>query len=86
MKHVGKEHKDRGEFIAAETLKEKFREVEGITEGDITLTAKQVRGIWNDVICPCGQCQFYSVELFQDGNYVVHHHTKGVMSKGNFLN
>ncbi len=75
----------RGEFISALDLKQALYDSEELKEGDITLSAKQIRRIWNHVICPCGQCQYYAVEFFSDGRYVVHHHTKGVMSEGNYL-
>ena len=50
--------------------------------GNLKISASDADDIVSESSCPCGNCQYYTLELFSDGRYHVHHHGRGIIKSG----
>ncbi len=68
----------RGYFIPMVDIQQAVRNGKGITPEDapFSLTAEATASIRWKIACPCGQCQYYAIEIFEDGRWISHHHHK----------
>jgi len=76
----------RGVFVPAENIMYQLRRTyeDNFKYEDIHITRKQLQSIANNLPCPCGNCKYYTVELFDNGKWVSHHHVEGVVQSGDF--
>jgi hypothetical protein len=72
----------RGYFILASKIHKAYSEDKGIIEDGISLKNWEVARIAPEA-CPCGDCDYYVVELFPDERrWIAHHNSEGIFREG----
>ena len=81
---LDKKPTERGVFIPANVFQQATSWSHDTDFEGITLNYDQKIMIAQTLPCPCGVCDYYAIELFTDGKWVSHHHTKGVVKRGKY--
>ena len=76
------ERSERGHFVTVEAARSAVHRGRGISADGLWVPKMQLAKVMSRVSCPCGHCEYYAVEFYADGRYVVHHEASGMRKKG----
>jgi hypothetical protein len=63
----------RGDFFTGKALYTAFEYGTGLNGDYLNLTREDVRRIYGITPCPCGDCRYYAIEVYNTGRVLVHH-------------